>query len=194
MSHKKVGLGVAVLVLSAVLGATVLREPIAFAATPFQNVIITNTASQPVPVSIGNTAGQPVPVKSPPQPLWQGTPYVSTQIILDNDTSNCDTFAAIPAGKILYVERVITDFNLKPGAGAHTALRITPLGGSSNTLDIPAYPTAPASQVAGLYDDYTGSLDVGLPTSAAPQACIFGDRDDDYAAGITVTGYLVDAP
>jgi hypothetical protein len=40
MSLKKVGLGVAVLMLSAVLGATVLREPIASAASPFQNVII----------------------------------------------------------------------------------------------------------------------------------------------------------
>src|SRR5262245_35560085 len=63
MRHKKLGLGLAllvlVLVLSAVLGATVLREPIAYAATPFQNVLVTNTAANPVPV----TAGNPLPVK-----------------------------------------------------------------------------------------------------------------------------------
>ena len=35
---------------SAVLGATVLREPFAWAATPFQNVIVSNDASKPVPV------------------------------------------------------------------------------------------------------------------------------------------------
>ena len=35
---------------SAVLGATVLRDPIAWAATPFQQVIIANDASKPIPV------------------------------------------------------------------------------------------------------------------------------------------------
>ena len=50
MKHTKVGVGVVVLLLSAVLGATVLREPIATAASPFQSVIIGNTAAQPVPV------------------------------------------------------------------------------------------------------------------------------------------------
>jgi hypothetical protein len=60
MSHKKVGLGVAVLMVSAVLGATVLREPIATAASPFQNVIIGNTASQPVPVAQQGTVNATV--------------------------------------------------------------------------------------------------------------------------------------
>src|SRR5690349_8244493 len=36
---------------SAVLGATVLREPFAAAATPFENVIIGNDNSHPVPVT-----------------------------------------------------------------------------------------------------------------------------------------------
>ena len=36
---------------SMVLGATVLREPFAWAATPFQNVIVANDASAPVPVT-----------------------------------------------------------------------------------------------------------------------------------------------
>ena len=71
MSHKKVGLGLAVLALSAVLGATVLREPIASAASPFQNVIIGNTPSQPVPVREQgtvnvNVSGGTVALASPP--------------------------------------------------------------------------------------------------------------------------------
>ena len=41
---------------SAVLGATVLREPFAWAATPFQNVIVMNTATTPVPVKQEGTA------------------------------------------------------------------------------------------------------------------------------------------
>jgi hypothetical protein len=58
MRHKKVGLGLALLVLllSAVLGATVLREPIAYAASPFQSVLVANTADSPVPVAQQGTA------------------------------------------------------------------------------------------------------------------------------------------
>jgi hypothetical protein len=50
---RKVILGSIVLTLtSAALGATVFRAPIAAAASPFTNVIIGNTASNPVPVSV----------------------------------------------------------------------------------------------------------------------------------------------
>jgi hypothetical protein len=58
LRHKKLGVGLALLVLllGAVLGATVLREPMATAATPFQNVIVANTADNPVPVTQTGTA------------------------------------------------------------------------------------------------------------------------------------------
>jgi len=42
--------------VSAILGATVLREPIAAAATPFQNVLVVNSDAQPVPVKPVGTA------------------------------------------------------------------------------------------------------------------------------------------
>src|SRR5262245_49948691 len=42
--------GLLLVVVSAVLGATVLREPIATAAAPITNVLVTNTATNPVPV------------------------------------------------------------------------------------------------------------------------------------------------
>jgi hypothetical protein len=41
-------------VTSLVLGVTVLREPFAWAAAPFQNVIIANDTANPVPVAVGN--------------------------------------------------------------------------------------------------------------------------------------------
>jgi hypothetical protein len=54
---------------SMVLGATVLREPIARAAGPIQSVFVSNTASQPVPVTVGNLpAVQNVAVQAPE--LW----------------------------------------------------------------------------------------------------------------------------
>jgi hypothetical protein len=45
------------LVGSAALGATVLREPLAEAASPFTNVIVSNPATNPVPVAEQNVDG-----------------------------------------------------------------------------------------------------------------------------------------
>lgn len=47
---------------SVLLGATVLREPIAWAAAPIQSVIVANDASAPVPTKVTNNASAPVPV------------------------------------------------------------------------------------------------------------------------------------
>ena len=55
MRHK-VLLALLLIVLSAVLGATVLRDQIATAASPFQSVIVGNTADNPVPVKQQGTA------------------------------------------------------------------------------------------------------------------------------------------
>ncbi len=55
--RKAVVLGVLVFCGSAVLGATVLRQPLAEAASPFTAVIIGNTSSNPVPVKDQNLDG-----------------------------------------------------------------------------------------------------------------------------------------
>src|SRR5436853_4365543 len=52
--YKAFSAAAALIVGSVVLGATVLREPIASAASPFTNVIIGNTSTNPVPVSEQN--------------------------------------------------------------------------------------------------------------------------------------------
>jgi hypothetical protein len=52
--YKALSVAAALIVGSMVLGATVLREPIATAASPFTNVIIGNTSTNPVPVSEQN--------------------------------------------------------------------------------------------------------------------------------------------
>jgi hypothetical protein len=58
---RKVLLGSILMALTAaVLGATVFRAPIAAAASPFTNVIIGNTSSNPVPVAVP----APTPVTS----------------------------------------------------------------------------------------------------------------------------------
>jgi hypothetical protein len=97
MRHKKVGIAIALLVLllSVVLGATVLREPIAYAASPIQNVFIANTASQPVPVTVGNLpVVQNVAVQAPE--LW------GKRISLAGTAPS--TFICPPAGKKFIVQ------------------------------------------------------------------------------------------
>jgi hypothetical protein len=98
MRHKKVGVAIALLVvlLSVVLGATVLREPIAYAASPIQSVFIANTASQPVPVMVGNLpAVQNVAVVQAPE-LW------GKRISLAG--TDPSTFICPPAGKKFIVQ------------------------------------------------------------------------------------------
>jgi hypothetical protein len=66
--------GFLLIVGGAVLGATVLHEPIATAASPFTNVIVGNTSENPVPVAVQNTgSGGTVPVHE------QGTAAVHEQ-------------------------------------------------------------------------------------------------------------------
>ena len=88
---------------SAVLGATVLREPIAWAATtPFQNVIVTNTPNQPVPVAgtvkIEGTSTVQVAAELEPyehSDFFNQGPDTCTQFV-------CHVrFPAVPAGKQL---------------------------------------------------------------------------------------------
>jgi hypothetical protein len=55
--RRAVLVGLLLLVGSAVLGATVLREPIAWAAAPVSSVFVSNDASRPVPVREVNTDG-----------------------------------------------------------------------------------------------------------------------------------------
>ena len=95
MRWKMVGLALLVLVVSAILGATVLREPIAYAASPFTNVIVSNTAANPVPVTVGNLpAVQNVAV--PPPELW------GTRVELSGDSPS--NFICPPTGKKFIVQ------------------------------------------------------------------------------------------
>ena len=191
MRHTKLGLGLALLVLvvGAVLGATVLREPIAYAASPFQNVIVANTDDDPVPVKVASGSAR-VPVESPPPPLWQGTPYVGSNVIFGSD---CDDLPAVPAGKVLYIQHATVSYNVAPGRSAIGAVALTPLGGGPQFIYIPAHPSGAVHQAFGVYDGYMGSDDIGLPTATTPQACLFATAEDDVRGRVMVAGYLLDA-
>ena len=77
---------------SMVLGATVLREPLATAATPFMNVIIANDAQDPVPVQVQGT----VAVSSADNPAQP----VRADLFQEDDSYT------VPAGKRLVIQEV----------------------------------------------------------------------------------------
>jgi hypothetical protein len=167
--------GLAVLV-GAVLAATVFRNDIASARPAAQAVTVDNTAANPVPVR---------------PPLWQGTPYMDSEVVLDG---GCEDMQAIPAGKVLFLQRAVGDFNVVPGGTGSMALAFTPLGGTNATfIDIPNHASAPALQVAGKYDGYSGVVEVGQPTTATPEACMFASSADIIRGKITIMGYLLPA-
>lgn len=129
--------------------------------------------------------------KPPPSPLWRGTPYVDTRIIFG---SGCVAFKAIPEGMVLFVQRATTSFNVAPGRGGNAAIALTALGDASLAyLYIPSFESGPVEQAFGVYDGYQGAVEIGLPTSGAPQACFFASGTDDLRGRIIVTGYLVPA-
>src|SRR5262245_13613671 len=95
------------LVGATVLGATVLREPIGYAASPFQNVIVGNDATNPVPVREQNLDGGSIKVHE------QGTVNVRfgdqevsvTRTFTSQSSSDCggDVYT-VPSGQNLIVE------------------------------------------------------------------------------------------
>jgi len=180
MRRPLVFIGLAVFA-GAVLATTVFRNDIASARSAAQTVTIDNTAANPVPVR----------EQGPPPPLWQGTPYIDTRVIFG---SGCEALETIPAGTVLFVQRAIVNFNVAPGQTGSSAIRLTPLGGSSQaSIDIPSHPSAPAQQVAGIYDRYMGVIEVGQPSSTTPQGCFFAGSEDVLRGTITVMGFLLPA-
>lgn len=142
-------------------------------------------------VFIRNSSSEPVPVVAAPPPLWQGEPYIATSVIFGGQ---CADMEAIPEGKVLFVERVTTSFNVAPGRGGQAALQITPVGTASiDYLYVPAFRSGPVEQSFGVYDGYQGVVDVGQPTGVRPKGCFFASAADDLRGRIIVTGYLVPA-
>jgi len=153
-------------------------------------------AEKPLPVTVANPVlpvevsnADPIPVVSQPAPLWQGTPYVSARVIFG---SGCQALETIPAGKVLFVQRVIASFNVAPGRSSTAAIKIS-IGGNIDYLYVPSYASGPVHQSFGVYDGYQGVLEVGLPTAVVPEACFFGVGADDVRGRLTVTGFLLPA-
>jgi hypothetical protein len=130
-------------VTSLVLGATVLREPFAWAAAPFQNVIVTNDTANPVPVAVGNLpavqnvavtneTANPVPVTVGNLPAVQNVAVQAPELWgkrVSLAGTNPAVFICPPAGKKFIVQSF--------SAGA-----TVPEGPTSSPTCVPATSTA----------------------------------------------------
>jgi hypothetical protein len=89
-------------VVGVVLGATVFREQIVHAATPFQNVVITNTATNPIPVQQAGTSAVSGTVKLDPSGNTVGLDATDSGHIAATDShlANLDAAASTTVSRV----------------------------------------------------------------------------------------------
>ena len=169
--------------------------------------LIVNDSSNPVPVTLQGTnaavpvtvpAGQSLPVTVQgsvsvnPAGAWTGTPYVESHVNINraaNGFESCEQVFSAAAGTAVIVKTVSVRYSVPAGTFGSARLLVTPFGGGSVVgVPLPTPRVAPVSQVAGLYDGYAGSLDMGgLPVVEA-QYCQSGV---DAAGTLAVIGFTV---
>jgi len=186
-------------VLTLVLGACAVSAfSIAQAAPPDVKpgpstpVTVVNTTANPVPVS-GNVSvsgiGGPVLVTPP---LWQGTPAIFGGLLANESFDGaevCPSIYTAGAGEAFLLKTVTGRYNVPPGNSGSMGLLVKVFGTTSEVrLDVSMYPEAPARQVAGLYDQYAGSLDGGGIPIISAKACLAGITS---RGGLHIIGFVV---
>lgn len=174
-----------VLVLgSAALGATVFREQIASAAPGIQDVFVTNSTREPVPVHEQGTAevsvtNAPLAVReSGEQPVQQALEWQFSGVCIADDTYT------VPAGKYLRIEHV-TFFQLvaQDRIGAFSVQTSLPSGAAEHFLEHTENGT---SELVSIY---------ASPGSVVTFRVVF--RPITGCAGLergSFSGVLIDAP
>lgn len=106
----------ALVVVSAILGATVFREQVARAAPPITSVFVTNDASQPVPVRQEGTAEVSVTNSVLTVRELQGVPFQDHFQFTFSGTSSDTALYTVPAGRRLRIDLVtLHDLGSAPG-------------------------------------------------------------------------------
>ena len=121
----------------------------------------------------------------------RGTADIESTVVVNFDPSGseqCAAFYTATSGTTLLLKTITGTFNVPPGAWGNVQLQVTLLGGKTANLDIPMLRTAPALQVAGVYDQYAGSLELGDIPVIALQACVVGINS---ALGLEAIGFVV---
>ena len=159
---------------SAVLGATVLREPIARAASPIQGVFVSNTASQPVPVTVGNLpAVQSVAVQAPE--LW------GKRVELAGTSPSI--FICPPAGKTFIVQSFSAQATVPVGSHIVVFMRT---GNYDSGVYLPLHNVGDA--------DWVGAVTGPVLAIVSPATCVYV-AVEGFTNGLNgmLDGYLLPA-
>ena len=141
---RKAGLASAVVLLAVVLGATVLQAPVASAVNKFSDVVVRNTAENPVPVVQQGTANVAVQGTVPVKVIEPANQF--SVVLSDEDGSQAiDGCGA--------------------GLPATTAWHISSISGTAFVGSNPGYSTVQL----GLRDPSGGQLFAGYPTMRVPE-------------------------
>jgi len=179
------------IVLGAVLGATVFRDDIATAAGSAP-VTVTNTAAQAVPTQVTNTAANPVPTQV--RPVLTNQFATSTNIDLDDSNFNF----TVPAGKVFVVEsaNVAASGDTGKTIGVHVIYAVGgTLASGSERTEFFAFPltTGPTSATHTDYG-YAGDPNINIGAGNATISLGRQDGTQNASAIVALSGYLVDAP
>lgn len=126
--------------------------------------------------------------------LKRGTPDIQSIVVI-NDTDPtgfqlCNTLYTATSGTTLLLKTITGSFSVPPGGFGGVQLRVTLLGGKVATLDVPMQRTAPVKQT-GVYDGYSGSLQLDDIPVIALQACVEGINS---VLELEAIGFVVKSP
>lgn len=147
--------------------------------------MVTNDAAHPVPVS-GSVSVSNFSAKT----LWEGQPYAEYRLNTNIEFEECNEYP-IPEGKVLFVTRVVADFDMPAGASGTAAARFTPLGAANPIkVPIPATQGGLVGQVDGNRQVIAGALDIGQPVTSIKMCFV---SSGGLVGESNVFGYLVPA-
>ena len=180
----------AVLVTLGLVGMIMSAHHVSAAPPVTAGPNVTIAGPLPVPVSVEGA----VSVVPPAAPLWPGTPFAKSTVVLNNDPTGfqqCEDLFTAAAGTAVILKTLSGDFNVPPGQDSDLSVRIRVPGGSFVPVEIPSTRTAPVGQTTGLYDGYAGSLEMGGLPVVQLQVCLIGVK---AAAGLAAIGFVVPLP
>jgi hypothetical protein len=162
-----------------------------------KDVVVVNTAAQPVPTSVQGTVNASVQgtvsVKSVDQPALQPFADIKSLSLDDGEAQGFIDFDPVPAGKRLVIETVTARAQAAAGQIWDVHLFVKTSGVSiAHTLEMSTF------QTVGYIDIRTATLPVRLYADAGSQVRVFGHRqvDNTGLAGVDVTlsGHYVNVP
>ena len=178
-----IGVGLIALLLSTTGAGPAVAQGV---LKPVQAFIV-NTSADPVPVSL--VGSQPVT-----PPLWQGTPFAKFDVVLNPNpegVQECQVAFEAAANTAVLLKTVSGSFNVPSGNSGAAAIRITNLDGSTTPVEVPMHRTAGASVGSTLYEQYSGSLELGGFPVTKVEACLVGI---EAGMGISFLGFTVVLP